>query len=300
MTHEHSHGNSGATGNLRTAFFLNLFFTIIEIFGGIYTNSIAILSDALHDAGDCLALGVSWRLQVLSKRGPSKTLTYGFQRFSPLAALLMGAVLSVGALIIIYKAIPRLSAPEPVEASGMILLAILGIAVNGFAAWKASRGSSLNESIVSWHLLEDTLGWIAVLIGSIVMKIWDVPIIDPILSIAISVFILVNVVKNILKVIKVFVQAIPDGFNSVSFREKVLNIPEVRDLHATHCWSLDGESHVLTTHLVLNAETPRATLVDVKTRVSKILADMHVKNITIEIELEGEPCLSKCIGVSIG
>ena len=159
MGEHHHHGSD----NLKTAFFLNLVFTIIEVIGGIYTNSIAILSDALHDAGDCVSLGASWYLQKKSKDEANPRFTYGYERLSVLGALLTGTVLLVGMIVILFRAIPRLADPEPVQATGMIALAILGIAVNGFAAWRASRGSSMNETVVSWHLLEDVLGWLSLI-----------------------------------------------------------------------------------------------------------------------------------------
>ena len=286
MGEHHHHGSD----NLKTAFFLNLVFTIIEVIGGIYTNSIAILSDALHDAGDCVSLGASWYLQKKSKDEANPRFTYGYERLSVLGALLTGTVLLVGMVVILSRAIPRLADPEPVQATGMIALAILGIAVNGFAAWRASRGSSMNETVVSWHLLEDVLGWVAVLIGAIAMKIWDVPIVDPILSIGISIFILVNVGRNLWKVAKVFLQRAPEDFDVEQFQVEVEQLEKVNGLHHLHCWSLDGESHVLTLHLILDPQVTRERILEVKCQVLDLLSEYPFKHITIEIELEGEEC----------
>ena len=286
MGNHHHHG----TDNLKTAFFLNLVFTIVEVIGGIYTNSIAILSDALHDAGDCLSLGASWYLQNKSQEEANSRFTYGYKRFSVLGALLTGTVLLVGMIVILFRAIPRLANPEPVQATGMIALAVLGIAVNGFAAWRASHGSSMNEKVVSWHLLEDVLGWVAVLVGAIAMKIWNVPIIDPILSICISVFILVNVGRNLWKVAKVFLQRVPEEFSIEHFQAEVENLNDVTSIHHLHCWSLDGESHVLTFHLILKPQVPRERIVEIKSQVQELLSEYPFKHITIEVELEGEEC----------
>lgn len=283
---EHHHGPD----NLKTAFFLNLVFTVIEVIGGIYTNSIAILSDALHDGGDCLSLGASWYFQRKSEKEANPRFTYGYERFSVLGALLTGTVLLVGMVVILFRAIPRLVNPEPVQATGMIALAILGIAVNGFAAWRASRGSSMNETVVSWHLLEDVLGWVAVLIGAITMKIWEVPIVDPILSIGISIFILINVGRNLWKVAKVFLQRAPEDFDVEEFQVEVEKLENVTGLHHLHCWSLDGESHVVTLHLILDSRVSRERILEVKLRVQELLSEYPFKHITIEIELEGEEC----------
>jgi cobalt-zinc-cadmium efflux system protein len=283
---EHHHGSD----NLKTAFFLNLTFTIIEVFGGVYTNSIAILSDALHDGGDCLSLGASWYLQKRSKEEANSRFTYGYERLSVLGALLTGTVLLVGMIAILFRAIPRLVDPQPVHATGMLALAVLGIAVNGFAAWRASHGSSMNEKVVSWHLLEDVLGWLAVLVGAIAMKIWNVPIVDPILSIGISIFILVNVGRNLWKVAKVFLQRAPEEFDVEQFQMAVEQLEGVIDLHHLHCWSLDGESHVVTLHLLLEPGGSRERILEIKYHVQKLLSEYPFKHITIEIELEGEEC----------
>lgn len=287
MSHSHHHHGEK---NLKTAFLLNLLFTLIEIVGGLYTNSIAILSDALHDAGDCLSLGMSWYLQRVSKREADSTFTYGYQRFSPLGALLTGTVLLVGMVIILFQAVPRLMNPEPVQASGMIALAVIGIVVNGLAAWKSSKGSSLNEKVVSWHLLEDVLGWIAVLLGSIAIKVWDLPVIDPILSIGISLFILLNVGRNLGAVARVFLQGAPDGFKMEAFVADAYRIPMVRSIHHSHSWSLDGESHVLTLHLVMDSQTSRDHIGRAKREVHELVDNFNFVHVTIEVELEGESC----------
>ena len=283
------HGHS-SDDNLKTAFLLNSVFTIIEVIGGVYTNSIAILSDALHDGGDCLSLGASWYFQKKSKQGANPRFTYGYERFSVLGALITGTVLLAGMVVILFRAIPRLADPEPVRANGMIALAVLGVLVNGFAAWRASRGSSMNEAVVSWHLLEDVLGWIAVLIGAIVMLIWDIPIIDPLLSIGISIFILINVGRNLWKVAKVFLQRSPEEFEVVDFQQEVEQLEGVSSLHHLHCWSLDGESHVLTLHVLMEADISREGILRVKRRVRELLSEYPFKHVTMEFELEGEGC----------
>ena len=285
-----SHDHSNSTTNLKTAFFLNLAFTLIEIVGGLATNSIAILSDALHDGGDCVSLGLSWYLQNVSQRKASKTFTYGYQRFSPLGALITGTVLLAGMIVILFNAVPRLSDPQPVKPEGMIALAVLGIVVNGYAAFRASKGSSLNEGVVSWHLLEDVLGWIAVLVGSIAIKIWNLPIIDPILSIGISLFILFNVFRQLAKVAKVFMQRVPDGFDFEKFERQVLNLESVQSMHHAHVWSLDGEHHVMTTHLVLDSNISRDRLVEIKKSVYDLVKESGFEHLTVEIELVDEEC----------
>lgn len=184
--HDHRAHQSGK--NIKVAFFLNLAFTILEIFGGLWTNSMAILSDALHDLGDSISLGAAWYLEKYSEKAPDSTFSYGYGRFSLLGALISSIVLVIGAVIILSQVIPRLIDPQEVHPQGMLGLAVLGIIVNGIAAIRLRKGSTLNEKVASWHLLEDVLGWVAVLIVSIVLLIKDIPILDPILSLVITFF----------------------------------------------------------------------------------------------------------------
>jgi len=287
-----------STGNIQVAFFLNLGFTLFEVAGGLATNSLAVLSDAVHDAGDSVSLGLSWYLEKKSKRGSDPLFTYGYGRFSPLGALVAGLVLVGGLALVLARAVPRLLAPEPVHAPGMIALALFGIAVNGAAAWKASRGTSLNEGMVGWHLLEDALGWVAVLFGSIAMAIWNLPIIDPLLSVGIALFVLFNVVRNLKKVVQLFLQRVPEGFDRARFERNVLDLPHMKSLHHTHSWTLDGEHHVLSTHLVMAPHTPRPALLETKDAVRTMLTDQGFSHVTIEVELEGEACPTRHRGQS--
>ena len=159
--HEHMHSSSNRIG---WAFFLNVSFTIIEFIGGWLTNSTAIMADAVHDLGDSLSIGLAWFLNRLSNKQADGVFTYGYQRFSLLGALINGFVLIVGSIWVLREALPRLFDPQLPDAVGMLWLAILGVTVNGFAAYKLSHGKTLNARVLNWHLLEDVLGWVAVLI----------------------------------------------------------------------------------------------------------------------------------------
>lgn len=198
------------------------------------------MSDALHDLGDTLSLGLSWYFQKLSNKGATKKYSYGYKRFSLLGALINSIILVVGSIFIIREAIPGLINPEQADAKRMMWLAILGVIVNGAAVLKLKQGTSMNERVVSLHLLEDVLGWVAVLIASIVMQFWDVPILDPMLPLLIALFILFNVYKNIKETLRIILQVIPKEISIDTIREKLKNMPEIQEVHDCHVWSLDG------------------------------------------------------------
>lgn len=293
MGHSHDNSHNHAEGNVKVAFFLNLAFTIIEIIGGIYTNSLAILSDALHDLGDSLSLGLSWYFQKLSKKGRTKTFSYGYKRFSLLGAIINSIVLLVGSTFILTKAIPELFNPGETNAQGMLYLAILGIVVNGAAVFKLRKGKSLNEKVVSLHLLEDVLGWVAVLVGSIIMIYLDAPFIDPLLSVLISLFVLYNVYKNLRKSMLVILQAIPEEVSMESVKERLKNMQEVMNIHDCHIWSMDGQYNILTIHLQLNKDYKLSEQSELKQKIRSALKDASINYVTIEFEGKDENCEMK-------
>lgn len=288
MSHSHHDHTPHTTGNIRFAFFLNLGFTIIEIIGGLLTNSVAILSDALHDFGDSISLGMAWYFQKIAGKGSNSRYTYGYKRFSLIGALLNSLILVAGSLYILSETIPRLYNPQPANEKGMFLLAILGIVVNGAAVIRLKKGKSLNERVVSLHLLEDVLGWAAILVGSVLMHFFNWPIIDPLLSVLISAYILVNVVQSIRESMRILLQATPENIVIPHLREKLLELPGIDDVHDMHVWSADGEYNVLTMHVV-SPEKPES-YTGLKNKIRELLADEKIEHATIEFEQPGEQC----------
>lgn len=288
--HHHHHHHDMSSNRIGWAFFLNLGFTIIEFIGGVLTNSTAILADAVHDLGDSLSIGLAWLLNKFSKRDPSQTFTYGYQRLSLVGAFINAVILIAGSIWVLYTAIPRLFDPVMPVVEGMIGLAVFGVAVNGYAAFKLSAGETLNERVLNWHLIEDVLGWVAVLIVSIVLYFVDWPILDPLLSIGFTLFILLNVIRTLASTVKLFVQASPSQEAYIAIQEKLIKLDDVKDAHHIHFWSLDGERHVLTAHIVVARELTAAQRVQLKLRISEALQGFNLAHTTIELEYPDEPC----------
>jgi cobalt-zinc-cadmium efflux system protein len=295
--HHHEHGHDHHVtekdvSNIKVAFFLNLAFTLIELVGGLYTNSLAILTDALHDLGDCISLGLAWFFQVKSKQGRDNTYSYGYRRFSLVGAIANSLILFSGSIFILTEAVPRLFTPAEKlpDPNGMMLLAVLGISTHLFAAWRLNKGKSINERVVALHLLEDVLGWAAVLLAGIVMRFVHLPILDPILSIGIAVFILSNVYKNFRESAQIILQAIPAHIHLPTLEGQIRALPHVKDLHDMHLWSLDGEYHILSLHIVLDTAHTMPEVHAIKAAVRKMLEDLKISHATIEVHAPGEQC----------
>jgi cobalt-zinc-cadmium efflux system protein len=292
MPHDHGHDQTHGVSakNIKVAFFLNLAFTVLEVVGGFYVNSVSILSDALHDLGDSLSLGISWYLHNHSKKGADAKFTFGYGRFSLLGALINSVILVVGSIFVITEAVKRLIHPEAADARGMLLFAIIGIAVNGYAAFRLSGGKSLNEKVVSWHLIEDVFGWVAVFIVSVVMMFTNAPWLDPILSIGITLFIIYNVVGRLKEVMVILLQGSPADIDTSEIESKILKVNHVHSIHHVNVWSLEGEHHVYTAHIKTQGVVSFPEVIRLKRDVKAILKKYPFTHYTIEIEFEDEIC----------
>ena len=219
-------------------------------------------------------------------------MSYGYARLSLLSAFVSGIVIAVGSVVILITAIPRLSSPGTPHGSGMFFLALLGIAVNGWAALRLSRGKTMNEKILVWHYVEDVLGWVAVLIGSIFVALLGWAWVDPLLAVGIACFVLWNIFKGIKSTTKLFLQSVPEDFHEGEFVAAVKKITGVREVHDLHIWSLDGNQHVLSLHVELG--DPSADAMTLKMNVREIAAKMGNFHVTIEVEQPSETCQDRC------
>ena len=284
--HNHNHGDAAAK-NIVTAFILNLSFAVIELVGGLLTNSIAILSDALHDFGDSISLGVAWALQKKSNKKRDAKFSYGYKRFPLLGSVFLSGVLLVSSIFIVTEAVQRLFDPQAVHAKGMFWLAVAGIVINGVAVLRLKKGKTLNERAVFLHMMEDVLGWIAVLAASIVMMFADLPVLDPILSLCITAWVLWNVWRNLRDTFKILLQGIPDDIDAVRLTAELLEVPGVGSIHDLHVWSQDGVTHVGTVHVVASGASCEGWNA-IKEAVRDICRRHRIDHVTVEMEAAGE------------
>lgn len=288
-THAHHHHHHQSNG-IVWAFYLNLGFTVVEFIGGYLFNSAAIMADAVHDLGDSFAIGLAWVFQALSLRSASQSYSYGYRRFSLLGALVNCAILLIGAAWIITVTLPRLLNPEMPHAQGMMGLAVLGCAINGYAVFKLSKGTSLNERALNLHLLEDLLGWVAILVVAVILNFKEWPILDPLLSLAFTIMIVCGAIRILRSTGEVFLQAVPDKQAHARIKAKLEQLEEVDQIHHLYFWSLDGERHVLTAHVLLKQPLSNQLQKQLKHTIAEELAEFELEHTTIELEWPGEEC----------
>ena len=299
MEHKHEHNhlhehNHNASENIKIAFLLNLGFSILEAIGGYLTNSISIFTDSIHDFGDSISIGVSYLLEKKSSKEANHEYTFGYLRYSLLGALITSIILLTGSIIMIYEAVPRLIHPEEINHDAMIIFAIFGVIINGYAAYRTSHGEKHNEKAINLHMLEDVFGWVAVLIGSIVIKIFNLTIIDPILSILITLYILFHVYRYIKEVFNIFMEKVPDDISINELKEHIeKEFENVKNIHHIHVWSLDGVNHYMTLHVELNNDLSKDELIKLKQDIKKELNNHNINHITLEFDYLGEKCIKE-------
>ncbi len=271
--------------NILIAFVLNLAFSVFEFFGGIFTGSVAIISDAVHDIGDAMSIGVSYILERKSKKKPDENYTYGYLRYSVIGSVITTLILMFGSVMVIYNAVLRIVNPVEINYDGMIIFAVIGAGINLAAALVTKDGHSLNQKAVSLHMLEDVLGWVVVLIGAVVMRFTDFAIIDSLLSMGVALFILINAIRNMKAVLDVFLEKTPNNVNVNKIKEHIMEIDGVLDVHHIHIWSMDGENNFATMHVVTNGDAH-----SVKDAVRKELKEHGIGHVTLELEDAEEHC----------
>lgn len=294
--HGHSHGPKVFANSAANAFALtlalNLAFVLVEFIGAYFTESLAIAADVVHDAGDCLSLAVAWGLQRIALRHRDENFSYGYGRFSLLAAVISGTAVFVSSLGLLFFSLPKIFQPGAPHGMGMLLFAILGIAVNGAGAWWLSRGDTISHKVLLWHYVEDVLGWVAVLLGGIGVALFEWHWLDPVLAAGIAIFVLRGVWRQMRTVLPVFLQAVPADIDLLKLQQQISAHAAVQELHDLHLWSLDGQNHILSLHLVLRDKSTDESAL--KQEIRALVRDFGKIHVTIELERSDGPCNDVC------
>ena len=263
------------------AFFLNLTYAIVEFIAGGVFGSSAVLADSVHDLGDAIAIGISAFLETISNREEDNRYTLGYKRFSLLGALVTAIILMTGSVLVILENVTKILNPQPVNDEGILWLGIIAITINVLASLVVGKGKTKNESILSLHFLEDTLGWLAVILMAIVLRFTDWYILDPLLSLVISFFILSKALPRFWSTLKIFLDAVPEGIDIKQVKSGLEQLDNVASLNQLNLWTMDGLEKNAIIHLCLE---DWEQMTETKNQVRQLLEERGVQNITIEVD----------------
>ena len=279
--------------NMTIAFLLNFSFAIIEFIFGLLFHSSAVLADAIHDTGDALAIGLSTLFEKISNRKEDPNYTLGYKRYSLLGALLTSVILLIGSTLVIVENVPKLFAPEKVNYDGMLVLGIVAIAVNTAASRVVSHGHSHNESILSLHFLEDILGWLAVILVSLILRFTDWYFLDPPLSLVIAGFILSKALPKFWENIQIFLDHVPSDVDLSQLYQEIAALENVRTITQLNVWTTDGLEKYAMLHICL--ENPNL-LAETQAVLRQKLLAYGIAKVTIQTDESLQEHQEYCIG----
>ena len=275
------------------AFLLNFSFAIIEFIFGLLFHSSAVLADAIHDTGDALAIGLSTLFEKISTKKEDREYTLGYKRYSLLGALLTSVILLVGSTLVIVENVPKLFAPEKVNYDGMLVLGIFAIVVNTAASRVVSHGHSHNESILSLHFLEDILGWIAVIVVSLILRFTDWYFLDPLLSLIIAGFILSQALPKFWENIQIFLDHVPSDVDLGQLYQEIAALENVRAITQLNVWTTDGLEKFAMLHICL--ENPNL-LAETQANLRQKLLAYGIAKVTIQTDESLQEHQEYCVG----
>lgn len=268
------------------AFGLTLTFLIVEVIGGLITNSLALLSDAAHMGTDVLALAVSLFAVRMSRRPADAKRTYGYARMEAIGALINGGLLFVVAAVILWEAIHRFMSPQSVASTGMLIVASIGLLINliSMRLLKAGSGESLNIKGAYLEVWSDMLGSIGVIIGALTIRFTGWTVLDPIIAVLIGLWVLPRTWILLRQAINLLMQGVPDGMSVDGIRQRLHAHPGVREVHDLHLWALGSRSAVLTAHVVAESKTATDSL---REEIAHLLHDeFDIEHATLQVETE--------------
>lgn len=279
--------------NMTIAFLLNFSFAIIEFIFGLLFHSSAVLADAIHDTGDALAIGLSTLFEKISTKKEDRNYTLGYKRYSLLGALLTSVILLVGSTLVIVENVSKLFAPEKVNYDGMLVLGIVAIAVNTAASRVVSHGHSHNEFILSLHFLEDILGWLAVILVSLILRFTDWYFLDPLLSLVIAGFILSKALPKFWENIQIFLDHVPSDVDLSQLYQEIAALENVRAITQLNVWTTDGLEKYAMLHICL--ENPNL-LAETQASLRQKLLAYGIAKVTIQTDESLQGHQEYCIG----
>lgn len=290
-SHDHSHHGHSHTNNQKILWYSFLIisgYMVVEAVGGVLTNSLALLSDAGHMLSDAIALGIALLAFRFGRKQANAGKTFGYQRFEILAAALNGLTLILVAVWVIYEAIGRFVNPLPIQSTGMLIIATIGLIVNIVVAWMMFKGGDTEENLnmrgAFLHVLGDLLGSVAAIIAALAVKFYGWAWADPLISVLVSILILKSGYGVLKEALHVLMEGTPKNLDMDAIRQNLLSQAEIANIHDLHLWSITSGQHVLTCHLVMREDLRISQVQELLHRLEKQLLAQGIQHVTLQTE----------------
>ncbi|WP_242057309.1 cation diffusion facilitator family transporter [Pseudalkalibacillus hwajinpoensis] len=290
--HGHDHGHSANKKALIVSLIITTVYMVIEVIGGLITNSLALLSDAGHMLSDSVSLGVGVLAFVMGEKAANYSKTYGYKRFEILAALFNGVTLVLIALYICYEAYQRFINPPEVASTGMLIVASIGLIVNIVVAWILMRGDTkenLNLRAAFLHVLGDLLGSIGAIVAALLIMVFGWGWADPLASVIVAILILISGWRVTRKSIHVLMEGKPENIDMDSVINSLEELPEVIGIHDLHIWSITSDKNAFSCHVVVNEGTSFEKSQQLLRTIEDKLAYHKINHVTVQLENQHHP-----------
>ena len=286
--HEHSHSHSGNKKVLRVSFIVIAVFMVVEIVGGLLTNSLALLSDAGHMFSDAAALGLSLLAFHFGERPGSRSNTFGYKRFEILAALLNGLTLMLIAVWIVYEAVGRFANPPEIATTGMLVVSVIGLLVNIFVAWYMHRGGDTEENInmrgAYLHVLGDLLGSVGAIAAAVLMMAFGWRWADPLASVIVALLIAKSGWGVLKSSSHILMEGAPANLHCDDIVAEIKKVNGVESVHDLHIWTITSGLHALSCHIVVDGSLSVAEAEQIVYEVEHQLQHQNISHVTVQTE----------------
>ncbi len=273
--------------NLLVATLLNLLITVVEFSGGMLSGSLALLSDALHNLSDTFATLIAYLATLVGRRGANQKKTFGYKRLEILAALLNAVILIVISFFLIKEAYERWHDPRPIDSMIMMVVAMIGLLANLFAViiLKRDAGKSLNVRAAYVHLIADSLSSVVVIIGGVLIQVFEIPWIDPLITVLISLYIVREAFVILKEAVQILMQSAPGHLDLEKVRRKVEEVPQVQNIHHIHAWMLTDHEVHLEAHVELESDLKLSEVRKKHREIEQLLLhDFSIHHVTLQFE----------------
>ncbi|HAE87356.1 TPA: cation transporter [Candidatus Marinimicrobia bacterium] len=285
--HSHIHHHASSQSKILIVFLLNAAITLAEFIGGLLSNSLALLSDAVHNLQDTLAIGISYGARALSRKPANTRFTFGYHRAEILSAFINMSILIVIAFFLVREAWERFQNPEIPVLSIMLPVAFIGLFGNALSIFflKMDKDHSLNIRSAFLHLFYDTLSSVAVILAALGAWLWEWTWIDPAVTLVIAIFMIISSVKVLKSSLRILLNGTPEDLHLDEIVQKLETIDDITNIHHVHIWNISESTRAFCCEAIIDDQLLSKTS-PIREKMLSLLKDYHIDHLTVQFETE--------------